>query len=104
MAWHLITWHESDGNDCTVYDSVVEAADQDQALDTLAGSLEARMRENGTAWQEDGNVLGYYFDCSEDCSEDCEGHGGTSLREVQTFATEAEAEAQRSRWHSEWVI
>ena len=106
MAWFTITWHESDGNDCTVYDTVVEAPDEDTALSLLGNAMETRMTANGTGFQKDGNHLGYYFDC--DCDEDyadtCEGHGGTSLREVTAHVTEDSARQAMSRWHSEWSI
>jgi hypothetical protein len=102
--FYLIVWHESDGNDCTVYDTVVEAPTEDEALSLLGDALEARMTANGTDFQEDGNHIGYYFNCSEDCPEDCEGHGGTSLRTVESYTTEVDARAMCSRWHSEWSM
>lgn len=104
MQTFLITWHESDGNDCRVYDSIITAATEDDALSQLGDALESRMEHNGASYEADGNHLGYYFGCSEDCSEDCEGHGGTSLREVQAFETEEGARNAMSRWHSEWSI
>lgn len=104
MPWFCIVWHESDGNDCTVYDTVVEAPTEDEALNLLSDALEKQMDANGTSYQEDGNHLGYYFDCAEDCPEDCDGHGGTSLREVTTHTTEYDAMKARSRWHHEWTI
>lgn len=102
--FYLITWHESDGNDCTVYDTVVQAETEDSALSLLADAMEKRMDENGTSYEEDGNHLGYYFNCSDDCHEDCEEHGGTSLREVNSYETEDSARSAMSKWHSEWSI
>lgn len=67
MNAYLITWHESDGNDCTVFDTVIKAQTEDEALSLLADALEKAMNANGTGFQEDGNILGYYFDCAEDC-------------------------------------
>lgn len=104
MPWFLITWHESDGNDCTVYDTVVNARTEDDALSTLGDALERQMRANGQDYEEDGNHLGYLFGCSEDCPEDCDGHGGTSLRTVEVYTSELQAQAARSRYHSNWSI
>jgi hypothetical protein len=104
MKWYLITWHESDGNDCTVYDSIVSAATEDDALTILGDALEAQLTANGTEFQEDGNHIGYYFSCSDDCTEDCEGHGGTSLRSVEVFDTEDVARANMARYHTEWTV
>lgn len=104
MSWFLIVWHETDGNDCTVYDTVVEAATEDEALGKLGDALEKQMDANGTEYQEDGNHLGYYFGCSDDCADDCDGHGGTSLREVTAYPTEDDARKDCSKWHSEWSI
>jgi len=101
---YLIVWHESDGNDCTVYDTIVMAESEEAALNLLGDALERQMAANGTSWQDDGNQLGYYFDCTEACEEACEGHGGTSLRTVEEYATEEEARNARSRYHSEWTI
>lgn len=102
--WYLIVWHESDGNDCTVYDSIVQAPTEDEALTVLGEALEAQMRANGTSFFEDGNHLGYYFNCADNCPEDCEGHGGTSLRTVESYTTEVDAKASRSKWHSKWEL
>lgn len=104
MNAYLYVWHESDGNDCTVYDTVVLAESEDSANDIISAAIERTMTENGTSFEDDGNLLGYYFNCSEDCSEDCEGHGGTSLREVTQYATEDEARKQMSRWHTEYSV
>ena len=104
MNAYLITWDESDGNDCTVYDTVITADSEDAALSTLSDALEAQMIANGTEWQDGGNYLDYMFNCAADCEEDCEGHGGTNLREVQCFATEEDARNAMSRWHREWSV
>lgn len=104
MSYYLITWDESDGNDCTVFDTIVQAESKDAALDLLGDAIEARLTKNGTSWEDDGNQIGYMFNCAEDCPEDCDGHGGTSLREVEEYATETEANAARSKYHTEYVI
>jgi hypothetical protein len=104
MNAYLIVWDESDGNDCTVYETIILAESEDDATGKLSEALETAMRENGTSWQEDGNVLGYYFECTDDCPEDCDGHGGTTLREVTAYATEDEARQQMSKWHSEYSV
>lgn len=104
--FHLIVWDESDGNDCTVFDTVVEAPTADDACSQLADALEKAMTENGTGYQEDGNMLGYYFDC--DCDEanadTCDGHGGISLRTVESYTTEDDARAAMSKWHREYSV
>lgn len=102
--WYLITWHESDGNDCTVYDTLVEASSEDEALTLLGTALEAKLTENGTDFSEDGNQLGYTYDCAEDCAEFCDGHGGTSLRTVERHNSELAARSAMSFYHSEWSI
>lgn len=105
MSYYLITWDESDGNDCTVFDTIVQAESRELALGLLSDSIEKTLTNSGTSYESDGNELGYYFNCADDCPEDCEeAHGGINLRTVETYSTEEEAYAARSRWHSEWVI
>lgn len=103
MGHYLVTWHETDGNDCTVYDSVIEAATEEKALSILAFNLECAMNDNKTPYSEDGSEFGYYFDCSDDCDEECDGHGGICLRTVEVYATDKEAHAARSPWHTEYA-
>lgn len=104
MRWYLIEWQESDGNDCTVFDTVLCADSEESALNILGDAMERQAKENSTELESDGNHLGYYFPCSDDCSEGCEGHGGTSLRSVETFATEADARAAHSFYHTWWEV
>lgn len=104
MNAYLITFHETDGNDCTVYDAVVEASTESDALAQLTSSVQAVLDSNGTSYEEDGSEFGCYFNCSEDCSELCEGHGGMALRHIETYPTVAEAELHRARYHSRWTV
>lgn len=104
MPYYLITWHESDGNDCTVFDTVVHATDKDAALTTLSDAIEKSLDENGTEYENGGDWLDYYFSCSEDCDQDCEGHGGIVLREVEEYPSEADARSNMARYHSEWSL
>lgn len=104
--FYLIVWQESDGNDCTVYDSIVEETSEDAALSTLADAIEETLTANETGFQEDGNHLGYYFDC--DCPEEyqdhCDGHGGISLRTVESYTAIKDANGARSKWHTLYEV
>lgn len=100
----VVTFHETDGNDCTVFDALIEATSQEQALAKLADSIESALVTNSTDFEDDGSELGYYFQCSADCDENCDGHGGIALRTVESFPTESEARASMSRYHSEWTV
>jgi hypothetical protein len=100
MKAYLITWNVSDGNDCTVYDTVTAAESEDAALEKLDRAIQAACPDA----ESDGDYVGYYFGCSEDCSEDCEGHGGTSLREVREFDTEEAARKAKSTYHVNYEI
>jgi len=104
MNFYLVTFHETDGNDCTVYDCIVEATNESSALEDVAKSIEAVLTDNKTAFEDDGSELGYYFNCSEDCSEHCEGHGGIALRTVEAYPTEHDAENARSKYHTLWTV
>src|SRR3990172_342019 len=89
---YLVTFHESDGNDCTVFDSIIAAESEDAAFNILHDAIEKTLKENKTSFEEDGNIVSFVFNCEDDCGEECQGHGGISLREVEAFDTEAEAE------------
>jgi hypothetical protein len=110
MKHYLITFHESDGNDCTVYEAIRAGDTKENALSILAYEVESAMVKNGTEFEDDGSEFGYYFQCPDDCEsladdsgECCGMHsGGISLRSVKTFATEVEAKAARSVYHSEY--
>lgn len=86
MKHYLITWHETDGNDCIVYDTIVAADSEELALDTLRLAVET----DYDGLQDDGSEFGYYFDDAD---------GGLVLRDVQEFDSRAAAEAQCSIWH-----
>lgn len=100
MRHYLIVWHESDGNDCTVYDTSVEAPSEQGALSILAYNIERDLNYNKVPYSDDGSELGYFFDCYDDCPEDCDGHGGIALRGVEAFETYQEARAARSFYYS----
>jgi hypothetical protein len=102
--WYLITWHETDGNDCTVYDTVVQADCADDALTALDAAIEQQLTEQGNPYSSGGNLVDFYFDCDEDCPEDCEGHGGIALRTIESYPTEAEARKQVSKWHLVYTV
>ncbi len=104
MRFYIVTFHETDGNDVTVFDALVSADSEDTAVSRVADSIEASLKENGTEYTEDGNALGYYFECSEDCGEMCEGHGGIALRTVEAYDSEDEARQNMARYHSEWTV
>lgn len=99
MKHYLVTWHETDGNDATVYDSIIEAPSEEGALSILSFNVERDMNETKTPYSDDGSEFGYYFECSEDCPEDCEGHGGIVLRTVEAFETEQEARDAHPKYH-----
>jgi len=101
MKAYLITWHESDGNDCTVYDSIIEAESEEKALDTLHDQRNEKLKGRGE-YEDDGNHLGFYFNCLEDCPEECEGHGGTVHRETREYQTLEEAESNLASYHVRW--
>lgn len=108
--YYLITFTESDGNDCTVYDAIREAKDEPSAVEALAVEMEQTFIDNGTPYEPDGSELGFFFNCPDDCEslsndnyEPCGLHsGGVCLREVLAFDTEAAAEAAHSYYHSRY--
>lgn len=107
--FYVITFHETDGNDATVYESVIEAASESHALDILSSSVEFTLEQNGTAFVPDGSEFGYYFTCPEDCEfaedgEACGAHGGgIVLRDVEGFDTEREADEALRPYHVPWI-
>lgn len=106
MKHFLITWHESDGNDCTVYDSVVSADSEELALTVLALAVEADLDAGAgpDSYAPDCSEFGYDFLCSADCPEDCEGHGGIVLREVTEYPSRDAAIADRNSWHCHFDV
>jgi len=107
--YYTIVWHESDGNDCTVYDTIVERNDKEGAELALDATLEKHLKGNDQSAESDGNLLGFYFDC--DCEENpdadpetCDGHGGTCHRETMgPFPTYRDAEKACSNFHIRWA-
>ncbi len=59
--YFLFEIRESDGNDCRVYDCIVEAGSQDEATDKLFVDLDAKAAKGN--WESDGD-MGYYFPCT----------------------------------------
>ena len=114
MKYFLVTWHETDSNDVTVYDTIVEIdpcrdADvdhtgcesltcetcKDAAFGVVCNAIAKRLDEDGKPYSEDGG-FGFYFDCSEDCAEECEGHGGIVMRDAEGFDSLDAAEREQS--------
>lgn len=62
--FYLFEIRESDGNDCSVFDCIVPAEDQDKAEELVGEHLDAMAKQKG--WESDGNFGGYYFPC--DCT------------------------------------
>lgn len=102
MKHYLITWHETDGNDCTVFDTYVAADTEDGALGVLDNALHAACPEA----EEGFDYLDMMFPCScgEADAEFCEGHGGTVLRKIVEYASEQEARTARPFYHSLWEL
>ena len=101
--YYRITWHETDGNDCTVYETIVQASTEDSALEHLHTYLQQQCPE---AEDGGGDFLDFYFPCDCDTNSDaypdmCDGHGGTSLREVEAFTDDP---GKGSIWHVEYSI
>lgn len=121
--FYLVTFHETDGNDCTVYDTIVQVKDctwdeqsgkpcercKDEAFGIVCDAIAKRLDEDGRAYSEDGS-FGFYFDCDSDgpyaCTDECDGHGGIVMRDAEGFRTEAEAEAEQKAayYHSRFYI
>ena len=109
--FYLITFHESDGNNCTVYEAIREAENEDAALNALADEMVAHFDAAGIEYSEGGDLLDFYFECPDDCEsladdmpgEPCGLHGGgIVLRQVECFADESAARAARSSFHVEY--
>jgi len=65
MKAYLFELRESDGNNCTVYDCIIEAESAQEALEELSADLDSRAKRGG--WESDG-FCGYYFPC--DCQNE----------------------------------
>jgi hypothetical protein len=129
MRFYLVTFHETDGNDTTVYDTIVKVPDQAEcdratngdvggeeiAYDKVATAIERTLTEKGIAFTEDVDG-GVYFECMHRCatcdrdgacSYDCQGHGGTVMRSAEAFETLEDARKEQAeryyhaRFHAE---
>lgn len=104
MPGYLIVWHETDGNDCTVFDTPLVATNDDEALKTLYASWE----EHYGADIEDAGCdpMGADFpcDCTGEHAEFCEGHGGLQVREVLYCGSYEDAWQARSAYHQVWEV
>lgn len=65
--WYYIEIRESDGNDCTVYDAVIEANNRDDADYIVSRHFDALAEEKN--WDSDGDS-GYYFPCDCEAPEE----------------------------------
>jgi hypothetical protein len=95
MGFYVVTFHETDGNECTVYDAIVKADSEEHALSILAYSVESSMNENGTRYEEDGSEFGYYFADDE---------GGIALRDVTRYESLVDAEDACAFYHVTWHV
>ena len=86
--WYVVSYAVSDGNDCTVYDSIAEADSAEAAGARVENMIESD--EDGSL-EPDGNMLGYFFTGEE---------GGISHRETQgPFASFADADDACDKYH-----
>ena len=109
MKAYIVEIRESDGNDCTVYDCIVEAESHEDAFNKVYDHFSARAAAEG--WESDGGE-GWYFPCDCDdyiCDPDyeCEGHGGIVIGEPEEFASYADAmcsHTKESYYHSLYTV
>jgi hypothetical protein len=82
MPYYLIELRDSDGNDCSVYDLLIEATDQDSALAKADAFIEEEYPDD----ESDGNGGTFHpCECAAWCAKDhsiakanrCPAHGGT---------------------------
>lgn len=104
MGFYLITWDETDSNDTTVYDTVVESENKEAAFIKLSDHVQTRLIENKVEFESDGSEFGFIFNCTESCSEYCDGHGGISLREIEEFFNEESAYSSIPHYHTKYFI
>jgi hypothetical protein len=105
--WYIVESRESDGNDCSVTDHIVEADDAEAAVNKVCDELERRATERGIGMESDGG-FGYYFECDCDIPEGEEdswecSHGGVDVAEpdrVEAFRTLSATEAALVPYHS----
>ena len=90
MRHYLVTFHETDENDTTVYDCVVNAEDENGAFGKVADEIAKRLDTDGRPYSEDGG-FGFWFDCTCDDADYCDGHGGIVMRTAEPFEAEEDA-------------
>jgi hypothetical protein len=123
VKYYLVTFHETDGNDVTVFDTIVEIdpcrdADvdhtgcesltcdtcKDAAFGVVYNAIAKRLKVDGIEASEDD--FGFYFECDDLCADDCQGHGGITMRDAEIFETEEDAiKAQQAiTYHSRFYV
>jgi hypothetical protein len=129
VKYFLVTFHETDSNDVTVYDTIVEIdpcrdADvdhtgcesltcvtcKDAAFGVVCNAIAKRLNEDGRPYSEDGN-FGFYFDCDCEIPEDeaetweCP-HGGIVMRDAEGYATREDADKAQGAmfYHSRFTV
>ena len=108
FSYWVVECRDSDGNDCTVLDFIVQAEDADKALSKV---MDECMNRVPTADEDGGWGAFYACDCDLPTDQDeldcweCS-HGGFLLSETPEgpFATEAEALDASPVYHSSEVI
>jgi hypothetical protein len=111
MRFYLVTFHETDGDATTVYDTIVKAEDEDSAQGKVADAIAKVLDEDGQPYLEDGD-FGFYFECDHDGGEDgsdydaCEGHGGIVMRDAEAFETLEDARAEQTKryYHARFTV
>lgn len=106
MNAYIVEIRESDGNDCTVYDCIVDAHSEQDAFDRVYAHFDERAEHED--WENDGGE-GWYFpcDCTDADADACEGHGGLMIGDAEEFASRADAEhahATITYYHSLYVL
>lgn len=105
MKHFLIVWHESDGNDCTVFDTIVKASSEQAALNRLAKSLLHCYSLNKDALYDSSElIIDFPCDCPESEYDACEGHGGTALRSIEAYTHADDAEAACAVYHTRYTV
>lgn len=113
MAAYMFELRDSDGNDCTVYDVIVEAAFKDEAV----GKVFAWIQTEYPGDEEDGDFGTYHpcdcecdhgvapHDCEQGCGDSWEcSHGGLLVSEdadeYPTLAAARDAHKRDRYYHS----
>jgi hypothetical protein len=109
MKAYLVTISQSDGNDNTIYEAVIEADSSDSAIDIIRAQVES---DNDGEWEgtdpdgyrveDNGCNEGKCETCSH--SDSCDGpcYIITSIDEVEEHVNKDAAEAARAYYHSRW--